>query len=150
MDTFEEVNNTYFYRGHAGVKADELFWMIFLERFSYYSGWEIETAAMILSGQPVLPEPKGLGKSTRKTSVASRVSRYIFRDLRFPDNRRVAPTVGYGTKRYTTRVGAAVGRLIPYLGYTQAILIATLVAREVRTTYNLIVRPSDRIAWVAF
>lgn len=150
MDTTEELNGTYFYHGHANVAREELFWLIFLEIFSSRTGIAIETAAMILSGQPILPKPKGLGKSTSRTSITSKMARRIFKDRRFPENIRVATSVGFGNTRYTTKIGTVVGRAVPYLGYAQAVVIMMHVAKDTRNKYNMVARASDRIGWTYF
>lgn len=149
MDTTEERNGTYFYHGHANVTRSELFWLIFLECFANHTGWEVETAAMILAGQPVLPKRVVLGSKVKRTSIASKLSRRILKDARLPGGMRIETSV-LGHSRTTNKLGAIVGRAVPYVGYTQAVLIFTLVARETRNKFNLLARPKDRIAWTYF
>ncbi len=55
MDTFEELNGTYFYHGHTNVSAGELFNLIFLQNFADSFGMDIGSAATILIGQPYIP-----------------------------------------------------------------------------------------------
>lgn len=62
MDTTEELNGTYFYRGYANLTNGELLSIIFLEEFCNESGVDSVSAAAILSGQPWLStkgKPKG-------------------------------------------------------------------------------------------
>jgi len=148
MDTTEELNGTYFYHGHENVSAQELFWLIFLEEFSKHEGLAIETAATILSGWPLIPKKKGLGKSSWGTCVASKMSRRIFKDMHFIEP--VETPVGIWKTRWTIRVGTAVGRYVPYVGYVQAMIVFSIVAKETRNKYNLIARPDDRIPWTYF
>ncbi|MCK7452525.1 STM2901 family protein [Enterobacter chengduensis] len=150
MDTVEESGGTYFYHGNANVTAQELFLLIFAEGLANHMGVTVETAATILAGQPLLPKRKVLGASGSRTSIASKVARRILKGARFPDGIRVETTIGMGKTRLTNKVGAAVGRAVPYVGYTQAVIIFTTVARETRSKYNLIARPKDRIAWTYF
>jgi hypothetical protein len=63
---------------------------------------------------------------------------------------RVETTIGMGKVRSTNKIGSAIGRAVPYVGYTQAVIIFALVARETRNKYNLIARPKDQIAWTSF
>ena len=154
MDTTEELNGTYFYHGHANVTAQELFNLILIESFSERIGIEITAAALILSGQPWLPtRGKPIG-TTPGTSVASKLSREIFRDMRFPGGRTFYMTTGknLSTLRFTrtSKVGAFIGRSIPWLGYAELVVVLQLVAGDARRKYNIIARPKDRIVWTYF
>lgn len=150
MDTTEELGGTYFYHGNANVTPQELFWLIFAEYLADHLGIEIETAATILTGLPIVPKRKVLGASGSRTSIASKAARRIFKDARFPGGFRMKTVIGMGKTRLTNKVGAAIGRAVPYVGYTQAVIICAIVARETRNKYNLIARPKDRIAWTYF
>jgi len=150
MNTIEEPGGTYFYQGNANVTPEELFWLIFAENQANHLGVSAETAATIFSGQPLIPKRKVLGASGSRTSIASKVARRIFQDARFPDGMRVETSIGMGKTRVTNKIGAAVGRAVPYVGYAQAMMIFGVVARETRNKYNLITRPKDRIAWTYF
>ena len=55
-----------------------------------------------------------------------------------------------GKTRQTNKVGAVVGRVVPFVGYAQAVIVFALVAKETRNKYNLIARPKDRIEWTYF
>lgn len=150
MDTVEELGGTYFYHGNANVTPQELFWLIFAENLADHIGIEVETAATILAGLPLVPKRKVLGASGSRTSIASKVAREIFKNARFPEGMRVETTIGMGKTRLTNKIGTAVGRAVPYVGYTQAVIIFAMVSRETRNKYNLIARPKDRIAWTSF
>lgn len=72
-------------------------------------------AGVAASGAPVLRARGKLGGATRRTSIASRLFRALFRDRRFP--RPVpAPTIGRGLGARTARVGAFAGRVVPIIG----------------------------------
>ncbi|GLY60264.1 hypothetical protein H4F38_20765 [Pectobacterium brasiliense] len=156
MDTTEELNNTYYYHGHGNLTAGELFNLIFLENFSSRTGLEITAAALILSGQPYLKVSGKLSAATATpgTSVASRVSRALLRDLRFPYGLRPLTPMGKNLATLkmvpTNKIASFVGRYIPWIGYVQLIAIMQLVARDTRRQYNLIARPEDRIEWTYF
>ncbi|CRY67045.1 putative phage membrane protein [Yersinia kristensenii] len=150
MDTIEELNGTYYYHGHTQLTPLELFNLIFLENFSERTGLEITSAAMILSGQPVLPtRGKPIG-TTKGTSVASKLSRAMFKDMRFPNGVSLYMPTSKNLFAKTNRVGAFIGRAIPWLGYVELVITLQLVAADTRTKYNLIARPKDRIAWTYF
>ena len=150
MNTIEESGGTYFYRGNSNVTPQELFLLIFAEGLANHLGVTIETAATILAGQPLIPKRKVLGASGSRTSVASKLARRIFKGVRFPGGMRVETIIGMGKTRQTNKVGAVVGRAVPFVGYAQAIIVFALVAKETRNKYNLIARPKDRIEWTYF
>lgn len=79
MDTTEELGGTYFYHGNANVTPQELFWLIFAEGLANHLGIEVETAAMILAGQPILPKRVVLGSKVKRNSIASKLARRILR-----------------------------------------------------------------------
>lgn len=62
----------------------------------------------------------------------------------------VETPVGFMKTRMTNKIGTAVGRYAPYVGYIQAMIVFAIVARETRNKYNLIARPKDRIEWTHF
>ena len=150
MDTIEESGGTYFYHGNSNVTPQELFLLIFAEGLANHLGVTIETAATILAGQPLIPKRKVLGASGSRTSVASKLARRILKGVRFPGGMRVETIIGMGKTRQTNKVGAVVGRAVPFVGYAQAIIVFALVAKETRNKYNLIARPKDRIEWTYF
>lgn len=150
MDTIEESGGAYFYRGNSNVTPQELFLLIFAEGLANHLGVTIETAATILAGQPLIPKRKVLGASGSRTSVASKLARRILKGVRFPGGMRVETMIGMGKTRQTNKVGAVVGRVVPFVGYAQAVIVFALVAKETRNKYNLIARPKDRIEWTYF
>lgn len=154
MDTVEELNGTYFYEGHSRLTPDELFDLIFLDSFAQHFGLEINSALLILSGQPWFPtrgKPRG---ATPGTSLASKLSRRMFKDRRFPRGFRPYTPTGksLSTLKFaqTNKIGAFVGRYMPWIGYVEALIIVERVAQETKTKYNLIARPKDRIQWTSF
>jgi hypothetical protein len=149
MDTTETLNGTYFYHGHDNVSKEELFWLIFIESFADHTGMAVETVATIIAGQPILPKRQVLGAKGNKTSIASKMARRIFKNARLPNGMRIE-TMVLGEARPTNKVGAVVGRAVPYLGYAQAVIMMALVSKDTRNKYNLIARPEHRIAWTYF
>ncbi|WP_428943515.1 STM2901 family protein [Pantoea sp. FN060301] len=154
MDATEELNGTYFYHGHANLTPQELFNLILSENFANRTGLETTSAAMILAGQPWLPTRGKPVGATKGTSVASRLSRVILKDMRFPRGVSLYMPTGknISTLKFTktNRVAAFIGRSIPWLGYAEVVILLQLVAADTRRQYNLIARPKDRIAWASF
>ncbi|RJT37441.1 STM2901 family protein [Rahnella woolbedingensis] len=149
MDTTETLGGTYFYHGHDNVTKDELLWLIFIESLADHTGMAVETAATIIAGQPIIPKRQVLGSKGKRTSIASKMARRIFNNARFPNGIRLE-TLVLGEVRHTNKIGAAVGRAFPYLGYAQAVILIIQVSKDTRNKYNLIARPEHRIAWTYF
>ncbi|WP_269505908.1 STM2901 family protein [Burkholderia sp. IMCC1007] len=139
---------TYRYQNQQNLTPIELFFLIAADETCKQPNIDdVEAVVLILSGLPILPtRAKPLG-TTRGTSVASVMSRSIFR---YEFKRKVLPTVTLKSiKRLriilTHRLAVFVGRTIPGVGW---VLLATDVFHIVRSTvyrYNQIVKPEDRI-----
>lgn len=84
MDTIEEVNGTYFYRGHSNVTPGELLEIIFLEEFCIELGIDAVSGAAILGGQPWLGTRTKPGNAIEGTSVISKYARMILKDVKTP------------------------------------------------------------------
>ncbi|QKJ85180.1 hypothetical protein PMPD1_0197 [Paramixta manurensis] len=50
----------------------------------------------------------------------------------------------------TNKVGAIIGRYIPWIGWGQAMWVAHSTLRDTAVTFNRIVAPQDRIQWTYF
>ncbi|HAT1575059.1 TPA: hypothetical protein I8Y25_001411 [Raoultella ornithinolytica] len=155
MDTTEERNRTYFYRGHPNVTAGELFDLIFIEQLADALGMTTEGVSMILIGQPYVQVSGKLSTATNTpgTSVASILSRKLLGDARFPFGLRPGAPMGKLSKLKmvpTNKIATFLGRWVPFVGYTELIITVQLVAKRTRDKYNLIARPSDRIQWTSF
>lgn len=155
MDTTEELNGTYFYHGHTNVTPIELFNLIFVEQLADALGITTEAATLVVIGQPVIPVSGKLSAATNTpgTSVASILSRRLLKDARFPNGLKFSAPMGKLTKLKmvpTPKIATFIGRWIPFIGYAQLIIMIEVVAKRTRDKYNLIARPSDRIAWTYF
>lgn len=149
MDTTEEINGTYFYRGHSNVTPGELLEIIFLEEFCMELGIDAVSGAAILGGQPWLgtrAKPKG---ATLGTSVVSKYARIILRDARLPFGIKIPTPVGVRMQS-TNKLAAVIGRYTPWLGWASLALTLHRVSTRTQEKYNLIARPKDRIAWTSF
>lgn len=148
MDTVEELNGTYFYKGICNISASELFFWIFLDTTDEQFGGlkdAVMMATMIL-GLPILETRTKPETATIGTSVASKYLRDLL-NVQLPHR---LPTITlasfkYRKPMYTKNLGAFIGRWIPALGIT--ILAADLATISYKTLsrYNTIAHPKDRI-----
>lgn len=149
MDTTEELNGTYFYRGHPNLSKAELLNVIFLEELCTELGIDSVSAAAILSGQPWLGtrgKPKG---ATLGTSVVSKYARIIMRGARMPYGIQVPTPVGVRMQK-SNKLAAIIARWLPWLGWASLAISLHRVSTRTQDKYNLIARPKDRVAWTAF
>ncbi len=116
MDTTEERNGTYFYRGHPNLSKIELLNVIFLEEFCKELGIDSVSGAAILSGQPWLgtrAKPQG---ETLGTSVVSKYARILMRDACMPFGISVHTPVGVGMQK-SNKLAAIIARWVPWIGW---------------------------------
>ncbi|GAB2929010.1 STM2901 family protein [Hafnia psychrotolerans] len=153
MDTVEQLDGTYFYAGQSNLSAGELFFMIFCERFANQLGLGAEgfvAIVAIFSGRSNLPtRAKPIG-AKKGTSYASKASRAVFKETKFPFGLRLPSVIG-GYPPSTLRIkmvakmGTFTGRAIPAIGW---ILIANdasqIIYGSIRD-YNLIANEKDRL-----
>lgn len=148
MDTVEELNGTYFYKGVCNISAGELFFWIFLDKIDEQFGGikDVVTMSCIILGLPLL---KTRGKpygATQGTSIASKYSREFLNvtlSVRLPTITNAS--IQYLKPMMTNNLGAFVGRTIPVIGWA---LLASDVAQIVYktvNTYNTIAREEDRV-----
>lgn len=83
MDTVEELNGTYFYKGYTQLTPQQLWWLITVDALREHLGISVADAVLIASGQPWLPTRQKPGTATSGTSIASRLSRKAFAE-RYP------------------------------------------------------------------
>ncbi|HEE0118870.1 TPA: hypothetical protein R6W50_001552 [Citrobacter gillenii] len=146
MDTVEELNGTYFYRGYSNLSAGELLFWIFLDEASEQFGVkDFLTVGLILLGQPeVATRGKPTG-ATPGTSILSSQLRYYLNI----ETRRL-PTLTTGSIRrlkfaYVTNLGAFVGRWIPILGIFVIAADVSTIAYKATSKYNTIARGKDKL-----
>lgn len=142
------MNNTYNYGSHKDLEPTELFLFIAVERTCEQLGIDdVEYIILIFSGLPILPtRAKPLG-ATKGTSIASVMSRSLFR---YELKKKVLPTFTLNSiKRLrwilTHKLSTFVGRTLPGVGW---VLLANDVAQIGYHTviqYNRIVSPEDRV-----
>jgi len=148
MDTVEQLNGTYFYKGVCNISAGELFFWIMLDAVDEQCGGINDLVAMscIILGQPVLKTRGKLGGTTTGTSIVSKFSR-DYLNINLPVR---LPTITEASLEvlkpmWVNNLGAFVGRTVPFLGW---VLLANDLAQIVYNTvrkYNVIAREEDRI-----
>lgn len=142
------MSNAYNYGSHKNLTPTELFLFIAVDDICDRLGIDdVEAVILILSGLPFLPtRAKPMG-ATKGTSVASVMSRSLFR---YELKRKVLPTfTSNSIKRFrwilTNRLSVFVGRTIPGVGW---VLLANDVYQITYHTimkYNRSVMPDDRM-----
>lgn len=146
MDTVEELNGTYFYRGYSNLSSGALLFWIFLDTTAEHFGADdFLTIGLILLGQPTIGTRTKPGTATKGTSPLSSQLRYYL-DI---ETRRL-PTLTTGSiKRlkfsYVTNLGAFVGRWIPILGIVIIASDVSQIAYKATTKYNTIARGNDKL-----
>lgn len=146
MDTVEELNGTYFYRGFSNLSSGELLFWIFLDTTAEHFGVDdFLTIGLILLGQPSIDTRAKPGTATKGTSPLSSQLRH-FLDMK---TRRL-PTLTTGSiKRlkfsYVTNLGAFVGRWIPILGIVIIAADVSTIAYKATNKYNTIARGNDKL-----
>lgn len=146
MDTVEELNGTYFYRGYSNLSAGELLFWVFLDEASEQFGVkDFFTIGLILLGQP---EVATRGKPIAATPGTSVLSSQLRHYLKIETRRLPTLTTG-SIKRlkfaYVTNLGAFVGRWIPILGIFVVAADVSAIAYKATSKYNTIARGKDRL-----
>lgn len=144
IDTNEELNGTYFYKGLTNLSAGELFFFIFLEEAQKQLGTgDVVALALIILGQPT---QSTRGKPAGATPGTSILSENLRRWLKFRVNRW--PTLTNESIRhlrfsYVTSLGAFAGRWIPILGIAFVMNDVMRISLNSLRTYNTIARKDD-------
>lgn len=150
MDTVEELNNTYFYAGRPNLTASQLLFVIFCENTANQLGvQDFGAIVSIVAGLNILPVSGKLAGAIPDTSIASKGSRKLFGNTRFPRPIRLPSVIGgYPPStlriKMVSRIGTFVGRAVPVVGWViLASDISQISARTLRD-YNRIARGEDK------
>ncbi|MEA5100991.1 MULTISPECIES: STM2901 family protein [Pantoea] len=148
MDTVEQLNGTYFYKGVSNVSAGELFFWILLEKIDEHVGGinNIVAVSSIILGLPLLSTRGKPGNATPGTSIASKYSRQLL-NVKLP---RPLPTFTNTSIKllkpmWTNNLGAFVGRTVPVVGWALLTNDVAQIVYKTVSTYNMIVREEDRV-----
>lgn len=147
-DLNNRMNDAYNYQGHGNLTPAELFLFIAVaEICDQLDIDDVEAVILILSGLPFLPtRAKPMG-ATKGTSVASAMSRSLFR---YELKRKVLPTFTLNSVRrfrwiLTHRLSVFVGRTIPGVGWILSANDVYKITYHTLVKYNRIVMPDDRV-----
>jgi len=153
MDTVEHISG-YYYKGYWNLKPEELYTVIFIDVFSQHLEIEAKSVAMILAGQPWIPTRTKPGGTITGTSVVSIMSRRVLPNVHLPVGMQIITPIGKSLKtlewRKSNKVGAIIGRYVPWVGWAMSIYIARKIIIDTSEIFNTIVKPSDRIQWTYF
>lgn len=150
MDTVEELNGTYFYKGMINLSAPELLFWVMIDAVEEQLGVQdmVAVASLILGGNYISVPGKPL-TATKGTSPASLFFR---KNLRYIFKSRVLPTLTQksfslrGIKIFwVNNLGAFVGCAVPVVGW---VILANDVAQisiKTATRYNNIARMDDQL-----
>ena len=148
MDTVEELNGTYFYKGVSNISAGELFFWIFLDKIDEQFGGISDVIAMtcIILGLPLLKTRGKPYSATPGTSIASKYSRDLL-NTHLPYR---LPTITNASIEYlkpmmTNNLGAFVGRTIPVIGWALVASDVGQIVYKTVNTYNTLAREKDRV-----
>ncbi|RQM37305.1 STM2901 family protein [Erwinia psidii] len=148
MDTVEELNNTYFYKGISNLSAGELFFWILIDEVNDLLGCitNLTGIAAVLSGQPVLNTRGKPITATRGTSVASVTARhYLNIELPFRLPTFTNASIRKLKPMMVNNLGAFVGRSVPVLGWALVASDVAVISFRATTKYNAIARGKDKI-----
>ncbi|MFM0230352.1 STM2901 family protein [Paraburkholderia sediminicola] len=142
------MSDTYSYGSHKDLEPTELFLFIAVDQTCEQLGInDVESVILILSGLPILPtRAKPLG-ATKGTSVASVMSRSLFR---YELKKKVLPTFTLRSiKRLrwvlTHKLGVFIGRTLPGVGWILLANDVYQIAYQTVVRYNRMVLPADRV-----
>lgn len=146
MDTVEELNGTYFYRGFYNLSAGELLFWIFLdETAEQFETGDLLTVGLILLGQPEIATRGKPGGTTPGTSPLSSQLRHWLNI----ETRRLPILTNSSIRRmkftYVTNLGAFVGRWIPIIGIVVIAADVSTIAYKATTKFNTIARGNDKL-----
>ncbi|EOL9003769.1 STM2901 family protein [Cronobacter turicensis] len=148
MDTVEELNGTYFYKGISNISAGELFFWIMLDEINDYFGniGDLLTISLILLGQPILKtrgKPRGATPGTTIASAAGR--RWLNIELPRPLPTFTNASIKTLRPMMTRNLGAFVGRTIPVVGWVLLAKDFATITFNVMNKYKKIARGNDKI-----
>jgi len=147
MDTVEELNGTYFYKGVFNLSAGELFFWIFLDAVHEQFGVsDIVAAVGVILGQPTRPTRGKFAGATKGTSIVSETSRrYLNIELPFRLPTFTNASLRTLKPKFVNNLGAFVGRTVPVLGWAVCASDIAIIAFMATTNYNRIARGNDKI-----
>ncbi|UDJ86334.1 hypothetical protein IRM71_02845 [Erwinia amylovora] len=153
MDTTEQING-YFYGGFSNLSPGELFFWIAVDTTAEHfvgpvsSPTNLAAAALLLAGDNNIYVPGKLGGATFGTSRASLWARKYIKDFTLP---RPIPTLVGGPNpfkvkvRTTNNLAAAIGRMVPVVGWAIVASDISLIIWKTMNKYNRIAKEEDKV-----
>lgn len=150
MDTVEELNGTYFYKGLYNITPHEvLFWVLIDETEKQLGIQDIAGIAALILGNNSIDVT---GKPNTATPGTSHASLFFRKHISYRFKSRILPTL---TKKsfslrgikimWVNNLGAFVGRSVPVLGWAILAHDVSMISFRTINAYNSIVRPEDKI-----
>ncbi|AVE40246.1 cytoplasmic protein [Klebsiella aerogenes] len=153
VDTVEQISG-YFYKGYWNLNPEELFLLILIDAMSQHLEIEATAATAILTGQPWIPTRTKPGTAIKGTSIASIMSRKLLSNVRLPVGISLITPMGKSLKDFhwskTNKLGAVIGRYIPWIGWAMAFYYARAILIDTGETFNKMVKPEHKVAWTYF
>ncbi|GAB7539960.1 STM2901 family protein [Burkholderia sp. 3C] len=138
--------NLYQYDGHDLTSPELFFYLMTDETIKQTGIQDVYGVILILLGRPDIGTRGKFKYATPGTSVASIVCRALLdidMPLRMPT--LTGKTLSTLRVRWTTNLGAFVGRKIPYLGWAIGMYDVIVINTKTIVRYNSMVNPEDRI-----
>ncbi|GAB2903809.1 membrane protein [Paraburkholderia jirisanensis] len=142
------MSNMYKFNGHEDLSATELFLFIAMQETSEQLGIDdVEYLILIFSGFNILPtRAKPLG-ATKGTSVASVMSRAVFK---YQFRRKILPTFTLESMKaarwvLTHKLSVFIGRALPGVGWVLMARDVGLIGYQTVIKFNRLVKPEDRV-----
>lgn len=148
MDSVEELNGTYFYKGIANISASELFFWILLDEIAEQMGGfdDLGAVALIMLGQPTQTTRQKMRTATVGTSIASIYARrYLDVELPFRLPTFTNKSITYMKPMMVNNLGKFVGRTVPVAGWVLLTNDFVTITFKATSHYNRIARGSDKI-----
>jgi hypothetical protein len=142
-----EQKATLYKYGGRDLTTQELFFCLMVEETMQQVGVQ-DTYAVIfyLLGYPNVGTRAKLKYAIEGTSVASIICRSVFDvDMPFRMPTLTGKTLATLRIRWTTNLGAFIGRKVPYLGFVIGVYDVIMINVKTISRYNSVVKPEDRI-----
>ncbi|CFQ78357.1 TPA: STM2901 family protein [Yersinia enterocolitica] len=150
MDTVEQLNGTYFYKGMVNLTPQELLFWVMIDVTEEQLGVQdmVAVASLILGGNYISVP----GKPLTATPGTSPASLFFRKHLRYTFKSRVLPTLtqkSFSLRKikifWVNNLGAFVGRAVPVVGWIILANDITQISIKTATRYNNIVRMEDQL-----
>ncbi|MGH1529042.1 STM2901 family protein [Yersinia proxima] len=150
MDTVEQLNGTYFYKGMVNLTPQELLFWVMIDATEEQLGVQdmVAVASLILGGNYIAVP----GKPLTATPGTSPASLFFRKHLRYTFKSRVLPTLtqkSFSLRKikifWVNNLGAFVGRAVPVVGWVILANDITQISIKTATRYNNIARMEDQL-----